>query len=157
MARYDNPYLPPQSAGVDYSSGDAAPDSGEVPAPIVDLLRQTRPWVMFLAILGFIGTGLMALVGLGMLGMGKMGNLPAGVGFVYIVLAVIYLFPAVRLLRYASSIGLLLRDPRMERLRVAIESQKSFWKLVGIMTAIIVALYPIAIVIGVFVAVAAKR
>ena len=33
-------------------------------APVVELLAQTRPWVMFIAILGFISSGLMIIGGL---------------------------------------------------------------------------------------------
>ncbi len=150
-SQYTNPYAPPQAH--DYQVNDDGPgDAGAVSEAVMEPLRRTRPWVLFLAIVGFIGTGLMGLFGLFALALGTStagAGVPAGMGLVYIVLAGVYVMPSLRMLNYASSIARLVRDPRTERLVVALDHQRSFWKLVGIMTAVVLALYPIAIVAGV--------
>jgi hypothetical protein len=133
-----------------------------VPDTIVEQLRATRPWVIFLAIVGFLGSGLFGLIGLIFLAAGSVGpgggKLPAAFGLVYIVPAAIGVFPSVGLLRYGSAIGRLVRDPCLERLVLALGQQRSFWKLVGIITAVSMALYPILIVAMVaFVAVKGMR
>src|SRR5262249_18878408 len=89
-----NPYRPPLSH-----------DGGDTPVPpaITQLLRQTKPWVTFLAILGFIGAGFMALVGVAVVAIGSsLGpkGLPWPFGLIYILGSVLYLFPSLFLLRY---------------------------------------------------------
>jgi hypothetical protein len=55
---------------------DVAGGSGALTDSIVDSLSKTRPWVLFLAILGFIGAALMALGSLPMLlGSAMMGSM----------------------------------------------------------------------------------
>jgi hypothetical protein len=161
MNPYTNPYAPPQNTELYGAPVQAQGDPGVVPDSIVDKLRGTRPWVLFLAIVGFLCTGLIVLGGLGMMAMGAVANrsselLPlAGMGILYVLLGGLYVLPAVGLLRFATSISDLLREPRMERLGAALDNQRWFWKVVGIMTAVVLALYPIAIVVAV-VAIAAK-
>jgi hypothetical protein len=150
MNPYANPYAPPQ-AGYDFGPGAQAPaEAGGVPDTVVEQLRATRPWVLFLAIMGFLGSGLLGLVGLIFLAAGSVGpgggKLPAAFGLVYIVPAAIGVFPSVGLLRYGSAIGRLVRDPCVERLVVALGQQRAFWKLVGILTVVTIALYLLGIV-----------
>jgi hypothetical protein len=154
MNPYTNPYAAPQTADVYGLPVDARVDGAVVPDAIVEPLRKTRPWVTFLAIVGFLFSGLAVLVGLGMIAAGVLGGrrseLPmAGIGAFYLLFGVVDLFPSVGLLRYGSAIADLVRDPRTDRLRVALDHQRGFWKLVGIMAAVVIALYPVAIVVGV--------
>ncbi len=163
MNPYTNPYAPPQ-AGELYGAPpvDVAADPGLVPDAIVEQLRGTRPWVIFLAIVGFLFSGLLVLGGFGVTLMGFVA--PGGgkepwvivlAGVFYLVFGALYVLPSVGLLRYGTSIGTLIREPRMERLGAALDRQRWFWKLVGIMTAIMLALYPIGMIV-LFVVVAAK-
>ncbi len=71
-----------------------------------------------------------------------------GGGCVYLVLGAFYIWPSLHLLRYGSAITRLVRDPHMERLGVALGHQRSFWKLVGIMTAVVVALVPVSLLVA---------
>jgi hypothetical protein len=150
-----NPYEPPRDGGVPLGEMAGQSDAGAVSDRVVELMRQTRPWVIFLAILGFIGAGFMVLGGLvfvagaAMGGTGEKGFPMAGLGVVYVVLAALYVWPSVLLLRYGMSIGKLVQEPRMEQLATSVGHQKSFWKLVGIMAAVMLALYPIIIVAAV--------
>ncbi len=125
------------------ASGDAV-----VTPAILDSMRQTRPWVLFLSILGFIGAGFMILGSIGILIAGSaMGGAELGViAIVYVVMAVVYIFTSLYLYRYASSIKMLLGGYGVHALEEALAHQKSFWKLVGIMAAVGMVVYALAIV-----------
>ncbi len=128
---------------------------------MLEALRGTSPWVKFIAILWFVFSGLMALAGLFMLGMGplmaKAGGMPAIFGAVfgalYILMAVfIMLIPGLYLLRYGQAISQIPNNgqPAMES---ALLSQKKYWKYMGIMFIVFLVLYAVlffgAIVFGV--------
>jgi hypothetical protein len=150
---YANPYTAPRAADPYEPRIDAPEDQSVVPDGIVEQLRGTRPWVLFLAVMGFVGAGLMVLLGLFTFAAGSLGSgrdkLPGAIGLVYVVLAALYVWPSLYLLRYGSAITRLVRDPHMERLGVALGHQRAFWKLLGIMTVVVMALYGIGMVVGV--------
>ena len=143
-----NPYQPPQALDVPYGSFSASGADTAVPPPILEAMRQTRPWVIFLAILGFIGTGLMILGGLVVMAMGGFGKLPGAFGLIYVVLALIYVAPSLYLFRYGTGIGRLLERGGIDGLTHALVCQKSFWRLVGIMTLVVIGLYVLIFVGG---------
>src|SRR5438445_461415 len=58
--RVGNPYEPPLAMAEPLPAASA----GQLPEELIEALRQTRPWVAFLAILGFVGSGLFMLGGL---------------------------------------------------------------------------------------------
>ena len=80
------------------------------------------------------------------------GEMPAGVtgglGVVYGLIALVYIFLALYLGRYASGIGKLMADPKSPHLEYALKAQRSFWTLSGILMLI-------SIVVGVLGIVAA--
>jgi beta-lactamase regulating signal transducer with metallopeptidase domain len=97
----------------------------------------------------FIGVGLMIISGLVMMvavnflpksgeGIpGPFGALPGiALGGVYIVMALLYLFPAIYLSRYAKAITRLQQSRAVAELENALHQQKSFWKFVGVMAVI---------------------
>ncbi len=132
------------------SGGSAA--SAETSLAVVNLLRQTKPWVRLLAVLGFIGIAFMLLASVSMLALGSFAgnNLPAGFGIAmmvgYIVIAGIQLPAAIFLNRYASRIGALVNSNAPGDLEAAISAQKSFWRYLGILTLIMLCLYVLVIV-----------
>lgn len=154
MQTYD-PYQGPALA-------DAAPlvtgAYREVPPAIVEAMRQTRPWVLFLSILGFIGAGFLVLAGVLFAFLGAMGEQfgAAGlfdgygplVGLVYLVLGGAYVVPSWLLWRYAGSIGRFTTYGAMEQLAEAVVAQKSFWRFAGISSAVLIGLYVLAIGVG---------
>lgn len=124
----------------------------QVTAKMVADLASTRPWVLFLSILGFILCGLLVLIGLIMVGVGvtvpKSG--PFGfVGCIYIPMALLYLFPSYFLLKYSGGIRAFLATRSAPQMEQALQSQKSFWKFVGILMLVVICFYILAIVIGV--------
>jgi hypothetical protein len=144
----ENPYQPPQ-AFADGPPPYMRTEGGDVPAAIMEAMRSTRPWVTFLAILGFIGTGLMVIAGLVIVSIGGVAKLPAPIGLVYVVLALLYLAPSWALFRYGAGIRALLdQGGGMDRLTHALVCQKSFWRMVGIFTLVVMGLYALILVGG---------
>jgi len=140
---------------------------------IYDVLGRTKPWVRFLAVLGFIGAGFMILGGVFMLLGGgimaaaaasghssssSMGAMPfAGFQVVmavfYLAFGFLYLFPALKLWKYGTWIGQMLLSRSVADLEEALNQQRSFWKFVGIMALIMMAMYALIIVVVVIAAV----
>jgi hypothetical protein len=119
----------------------------------IEMLRQTRPWVMLMGVLCFIGSAFMLLGGLAVIGMAAMESVsgksavPMAVGLIYIPLAGLYIYPGLKLTKYGSTIGRLLQSRAAPDLDAALEQQKSFWKFAGITTIVMIVLY-IFIIIG---------
>jgi uncharacterized protein DUF5362 len=112
-------------------------------------LQRTQPWVRFLAIMGFIGAGFMVLVGLtaGVAGAATGRVETIGLMVVYPIMAVLYVFPSLFLLRYADRIRSFVASGREQDLVGALDAQRSFWKFAGILT---IASIVFGILIGVF-------
>ncbi len=171
-----NPYEPPQ-AGPErpYAPYGSVPSVSRVDGAVVEVLGQTRPWVLLFAILCFLGSAFMVLGGLMMLASGLIGagtaasthgatgsaaaltgTFGVGMGAFYLVMAIVYIYPGIKLWGYGSSIGRLLRSGDTADLVAALGHQKSFWKFSGITTLALIVLYFVAIVGFMLVAVAMK-
>ena len=138
-----------------------------VSATAVEQLAATKPWVRFISVMAFIGAGFlllgaagMAVVGLlgGMAGSGfpakaPTGQITAAMGFgiatIYVLLAMIYLYPGVKLWKYASAIASLIQTGRNEDLVAALDQQRSVWKYFGILLICVISIYLVAIIVGV--------
>jgi len=125
---------------------------------MIEALRLTKPWVRFLSILGFVSVGFMLLVAAGMVVFGVVqmakagaeGAVLLGMAAVYVVFAILYLFPSRYLYQYASAIERVatarFKSPEVEQ---ALRLQKSFWKFAGIMALVMLVLYiPILLAIA---------
>lgn len=115
-------------------------------------LTTTAKWATFLSILGFVGTGIMVLVGVFMMfisPMTKLGStfgIPVALfGLLYLLMAVLYFFPAYYLYNFASKTKLALYNNRQDELDEGLKNLKKMFKFLGIMTIIIVSLYLIMI------------
>jgi hypothetical protein len=148
-----NPYSPPAdlqpypAAAPPYPVA-AGTGAGAVSEATVLALRQTRPWVMFLSILAFIGSAFMLLAGLFMMGVALLSGtgvaekgLQALIGAIYLPLAVLYIYPGIKLWTYGSAIGRLMSSGAVADLEAALAQQKSFWKFSGIAAIVMIALY----------------
>ena len=150
-----NPYQAP-AAPIPSPSLAAAGNWATV--PVIELLGQTRPWVMFIAILGFILSGLTIIGGLFaavvLIAMGGAGMAEGAVILVYPVLGVVYYFPSRFLFRFAQRIRDLRYSHNVADLEAALAAQKSFWKFCGIFLAFVIALYAgiffVAMIVAVF-------
>ena len=70
----------------------------------------------------------------------------AGMGLMYFVLAAVYAIPLVPLYRFAGSIRLVEEDRDFASLEISLSHQRGFWKTIGILTAVVIALYVVVIV-----------
>ncbi len=129
-----------QSSGIIVSEG------------MTDALRATKPWTMFVAILGFVSLGFMVLGGLIMVAANQFipqqehPYMMTAMGLAYILMALIYLFPALYLFKYSSAIGRFLDLKQASEMEAALGFQKSFWKFVGILCLIMLILAVLGII-----------
>lgn len=122
----------------------------QVSAVAADFLKTAGKWAMFLAIMGFIGIAFMLLAGLSMLAVGGaaagMDNSPYGsaapamapgiLGIVYLICAVLYIFPVIYLYKFSSNAKEAVNSNSSDKLTSALENLKSHYKFVGIVTII---------------------
>jgi len=125
-------------------------------------LGQSAPWVMFLAVMGYIGCGLLAVLGVTMIVFGDaLGNLAGHsgspikiwpfVGGAYIGLGVVAFFPTRMLHRVAGRsrlYGLSGIPADLETVAVTIRSLALYW---SICTIVLLAVYLIVAIGSVFV------
>jgi ABC-type glycerol-3-phosphate transport system permease component len=159
----ENPYAAPEAMPANSSIGIT---SADIPlSPVAqELLIQTKPWIRFISIMSFIGAAFMAIIGLLMIAMGSLSGTMSGVrgpfgsmagiggiigGVFYIILAIIYVMPGVFLSRYASAIQRLQTNRSEEALEEAFSNQKSFWRYIGILIIVTMALVVLAIIAGI--------
>ncbi len=144
-----------------------APAAVATPA-MVRYLDQTRPWVLFLSILTFLSTALMAVLSAascvvaGVNAASGGGDLKAQsiavggvVGFLYLVMAVANVPPGLYLYRYAGAIARLKTSRSAADLEEVLKQQRSFWRFVGILTIAAVLLSLIVMALAVVFGVAA--
>ncbi len=135
---------------VDSSESDKKPFAATTFTPEMSrLLAQTRPWVLLFAIVGFVLAGFGAIGGLvyGIVSViavattGFLGVICILGALMMIAAAAFYFFAAYFLFTYASEIAKFLNIEDAAHLERALTAQKSFWKLVGIVTAAALAAY----------------
>lgn len=132
--------------------------SQEAAPLIIDLsiksfLIETIKWGKFLAIMGFVFTGLIALIGIGLMVFGSVitSKLPAGmfmggfIGFIYMLMGLLYYFPSKYLYDFCVYIkqALILND--QESLAYAFSKMKSLYRFWGILMVIVLVFYAIGI------------
>jgi hypothetical protein len=138
--------------------------SGAVSAAIIDQLAKTRGWTMFVSVMLWLGAGFLLLAGIALLAMGMIGSAAGGetfgemsnsmggaigmvaIGVLYLVFAVVYIFPALKLSKFSSRCSELKNAQTEIMLVAALNEMRAFWKFVGIWLIILIALYPIIIV-----------
>ena len=155
-----NPYESPRS---DVDGAPAAGGTGHT-ATIAEHLRRTRPWVVFVAILGLVFAGLLALSGIIMaiVGVAESGGYGGeeqmiamfAMGFGYILIAAVYVLLAILLMSYGKRIGLLVQTNETGYAEQALDAQRRFWKTFGIITIIFIGITLLGSMIVVFAAAA---
>ena len=148
-----NNYSPPKS-----TVADVTHSGGEVTAGIIDQLRRTKPWALFVAVLIFImavlmilTTGMILLGAVAMSSMGKsaeMGALFLGIGLLVGVAAMVYLLLGIFLTKFTAAVDRVVSSGNQADLLNAMQRQKRFWvvsTLVMLVTVILTAIYYIAL------------
>ena len=145
---------------------------GPVTAPMVTHLHAMRPWLLFLAIMGFIGTVLLVGMALLMAVMGASifaadGKMTSRQGMVaglvaclvYLAVGALYGFWSLLLLSSATAVAAMTRAASVEELTAAMEltltRQRRFWKVTGIAVIVSLVVYLGLFVVIMIVAVAA--
>jgi len=109
-------------------------------------------WTYFFAILGFIGIAVLLIVGLfakAIFGAfyPQMGANAAVTGIVYIVFAVIYIFPVIYLYRFSTIVKKAIQENNSTFMQQALRNFKMHFQYIGIFTIAILGLY-IVIILG---------
>lgn len=131
----------------------------ELSERIKNYLLEASKWGKFIAIVGYIGMGLLAVMGLIMLfgkfpypGLGNsaMSTLPmAFMGFFYLVMAGIYYFPTTFLYKFAGKIKSALLESDQDDLTSGFHYLSKLFTFMGIVTIIVLALYALVLLIAV--------
>ena len=129
-----------------------------LPPMIVGFLKETSTWSYFLSIIGFIGIGLMVLVGVFF--SVTLDNIPENkpydtlgidmtyFGLIYVVLGLIYFFPMLYLFNFSRKMKSALSSNSNEALTAAFSNLKSHYKFLGIITIVIMSMYVLILVIA---------
>ena len=146
-----NPYSTPVANLYGAPAGGAA---DAVSPSTIAMLAGTKPWVRFLSVICWILSGLVLLGAAVMAAISvfnppkpSAGPFPFGskefmiLAVVYGLLAFIYIFPALKLWKYANRIGSLSATRSTVDLDSALNEQRSFWKYAGIMAIIVICGY----------------
>lgn len=147
-----NPYQAPSAeVGVEGTTREAV--DGQPTPTLIEKLNGTGPWVLFLAVMGFIGAAFMALSGLsslvmlplmsrlgqGATGGGEMGVF-IGLSLFYIGGGAAYALLAYLLVRYYQGISAATRQRTFESVEVALGAQSRFWRAAGVTTVAMILL-----------------
>jgi hypothetical protein len=115
---------------------------------INEYLSETSRWANFLAIVGYVGMGLLMVIAIVMMvGLSRMGDMvgsriPGGLmGFIYIIFAVIYYFPVSYLHKFSREMKQGLSSKDMNSVSFGFKNLKSLFKFLGIFTIVILSVY----------------
>ena len=113
-------------------------------------MAEIVKWAKFLAICSFVGLGMMVLAGVAMiiLQFERQANGLSTVimGLFYILMAVIYFFPAVYLYRFATASADAIEKLNEDTLEEGLENLKSLFRFTGILMIIMFSLYAVGII-----------
>lgn len=143
----DNPFaVSPNSFG-EVLPPDRDATHAEVTPRTIEMLNGTRPWVQLMGVLLWIGTVFLVLGSVGIIIASIFTSQPMliAMGALYLVMAVVYGYLASSLTGYASRINALRASESVVDLERALESQKNFWRLIGIITLLFMGLYAVFI------------
>lgn len=122
----------------------------------INFLVEIRKWANFLAIMGFVGVGIMVVFGLfagtifntAFSQMGTSVPFPSFFGFFYVLIALIYFFPVLYLYKFGANLKAALARRDSKSLETAFENLKSHYKFIGIMAIIVMSFYALGILFG---------
>ncbi len=117
-------------------------------------LLETAKWGKFLAIMGYIGMGILVLVsffmmvGASFFGSAATAGFPMWiVGFIYIALAVVYYFPVTYLYKFSAQMKEGIRSNDGSTVTSGFRNLKSLFRFLGIFTIVILSIYAVALVV----------
>ena len=163
-----NPYQSPATAAVPEKPLTA---QGNITETMLIHLKGAAPWLRFIGILGFIGSGLTALWGIifiaivpvtrrvleGVPELESIGNMMGAVfgGSIAVLLVgmgVLMFFPSLFMYRFGDKIRSYLRTGTDAELELALKNNASLWKFLGILCIIELAFIPLMVIGGIIAA-----
>lgn len=126
-------------------------------------MLQTARWTRFMAIMGFVGTGLMILVAVFIAMNAEDFNRGfssrAGADFdasyrvgyrvgtliCYLALIVLYLYPIICLFKFSKNIKAALLTNNTQQFNTAMKHQRNMWRFMGILMIVLIGLYGVII------------
>ena len=165
-----NPYQSPENPSAPVKPLAA---QGMLTETMLVYLKDASPWLRFIGILGFIGSGITVLTGISFLAiiplLGQaLGEVPefdsfattAGLAFSGVIMAyclaggVLMFFLSLFAFRFGEKIRSYLRTGAETDLETAFKNNKNLWKFLGILCIISLAFIPMLIIGGILVALA---
>jgi hypothetical protein len=138
------------------SSTDSPAEIPQLTSESVAYLLKAAKWGKFLAILGFIITGLMVIAGIMMsfvLNMVQDEMVPLNMPFspkllsvFYIVIAGVYLIPVIFLNSFSNNAIKAVKRSSTENMTTSIRNLKNLFVFIGISTVVILALYIVILI-----------
>lgn len=114
-------------------------------------LRQSRPWMKFLSVLGFVSCGLMVLFAVIALVMGAVTEFGGTSGIfmasVYLLMSGIYVVPSYLLFQSAGALAELERTRQAGAMELALSHQWRFWRYLGIVAIVMLGIYALMLVV----------
>jgi len=154
MSDFENQYYSPEAPIIPEKSQIA----GNLTEVMIRYLRETSPWLKFIAIMGFISCGFFALYGvifliISIAASGLMTgfeNIPFWL-FTPLMIAgaALYFFPSLFLFNFGSKINKYHFSNSDEDLELAFKNNKSFWKFTGLLLIISLAFLPVIIILSI--------
>lgn len=121
----------------------------ELTSPALAQLNQIRKWTRFLAIIGFVVNGLLVLAAIISLTFNKSGIVPIEAGIAgalpLLILAGLYFFPVLYLHRYSILSKQAIDNNDTSLMEEALKFQKKFFKFIGILTIVFLAIWTLAL------------
>lgn len=119
-------------------------------------LLETARWGKFLAIVGFVAIGILAIAGLlfstvfSRLGDTIGSGMPGAMMFVvYLLIAVLYFFPTYYLFRFSKGIKPAMINADQGLLNEALSYLRKAFRYMGVLTIVIIGLYALAFIIAI--------
>lgn len=135
------------------------PDQDSTLGPAIPrIMEQTQPWARLMGILGFISVAFMIVTGLGAGVVGIVTRSPQAAVFliVYPLMALLYVFPSLYLIRYANRIRDFVGQRQPAQLEAALDAQRAFWKFIGVLTLVMLVVAVMGIVLAILIPLALR-
>jgi hypothetical protein len=154
MSDFENPYQSPESPVIPDKSQSSGITLSET---TLQYISETSPWLRFIGIVGYIGSGLLCLMGIITAIVmfatsnltGELGQYPLWVfPLIYLPFGVLIFFPAHFIFRFGQKIRSYQFSHSNEDLETGFKYNKSYWKFIGILYIIYLAAIPFSIVIA---------
>jgi hypothetical protein len=139
-----------------------ASTSFNITQPMLLSLRQTKPWVMLVSVIGFIYIGISVFFSVvAMFIFSQFNDTGSFVSssmlvVMNILMGILYFFSSLFLFKFASSIGRLLDGGGATEMEQALSNQKSFWKFVGMLVIIAIILGVLGVVAAIIISIFAR-